>query len=440
MKTFAFLESRRCAVGFAIAALLVMLSGCTYVHNSSSSSSSLSDAKAITNRTVSAEIPAGLKSLEVDNHLGAVHVVASESGAFKWTWKLAAGAATDDLAAQAANAASCQAVLDGDTMHLLVSLPDKLNGVSFQSDLEIQVPKPSAVAVHNSFGPVTISACAGNVQVANQNATVDLRDLGGRVHAETSFASLALDGSAGPAWLKDQNGRLDVANVRGPLEAETSFSPLSAHDIGGPVKLRDQNGRVEVRGVKGTADVKTSFASLEVEDIDGAVTLANQNGSLSAKDVKGAADLTTSFAELRAEGIAGAVSLENQNGRVSVSHVSGSVRARTSFAEMDIEASGRTFDCRDQNGALRLHVLSSDVAAVEAETSFASLEVYLPEGLKPAIQARTSFADVESDFPVLMKPRGENPFDGLDASTPRLSLQNQNGRIRVTSQKSVAER
>jgi DUF4097 and DUF4098 domain-containing protein YvlB len=438
MKTFSLICSRRFTCLFAVALALALNSGCVYVQNSSNGGS-MADAKAMTNRTVTGDLPANLKSLEIDNRFGFVHVVAADAGSVNWSWKLTVGAPTDTLAAQVADAATCKAVQDGDHLRLVVSLPDKPNSVCYESDLEIQVPKSAAVFARNAFGQIRITGVTGDVTATDQNGPVELRDLGGKVHAQTSFASLTLDGS-GPAWLKSQNGSLDARNIRGSLEAETSFDTLSARNVDGPARLRNQNGRIEAVQVRGAADIRTSFATLEAEGIDGRATLVNQNGRVSLKDVKGNADVTTSFDELSANNISGDLTLENQNGRVRVSHVSGSVHAKTSFADMDIEASGRNFTCRNQNGSIRLRVLSPDVAVVDAETSFSSLDVYLPAGMKPAVEARTSFGDIESDFPVLMKPHGQDAFEGIDSTTPKLTLLNQNGRIRITGEKSVAER
>ncbi len=438
MKTFSFAHFFRFTCFCTLVGALVLNSGCIYVQNSSNGGS-MASARAMTNRALSGNLPANLKSLEIDNRFGFVHVVAADSGSVSWSWKLTVGAPSDSLAAQAADAATCEAVPDGDHLRLLVTLPDKPSGVAYESDLEIQVPRSAAVSARDAFGQVRISGVRGDVTVSDENGAVELHDLGGKVRARTSFASLTLDGS-GPASLKDQNGSMDARNIHGPLEAETSFDTITARDIDGAVKIRNQNGRVEAAHVGGDADIRTSFATMEIEGVAGVVTLFNQNGRIAVKDVKGNADVTTSFDELSADKITGNLTLENQNGRVRVSHVSGSVRAKTSFADMDIEGSGRNFNCRNQNAAIRLRVLSPDVAMVDAETSFGSLDVYLPAGLKPAVEARTSFGDIESDFPVLMKPHGQDAFVGVDSATPKLTLLNQNGRIRISGEKAVAER
>jgi hypothetical protein len=72
--------------------------------------------------------------------------------------------------------------------------------------------------------------------------------------------------------------------------------------------------------------------------------------------------------------------------------------------------------------------------AKAVRTSYGALEVRLPAGLKPAVQAHTSYGDIESDFPVLMKSRNQGALDGQPPGTPRINLQNQNGKIRVVGE------
>jgi hypothetical protein len=61
------------------------------------------------------------------------------------------------------------------------------------------------------------------------------------------------------------------------------------------------------------------------------------------------------------------------------------------------------------------------------------MDVQLPGEFKPALLARTSYAEIKSDFP-LLKVEGDNPFAGVAPATPRVSLRNQSGDIRVTRQ------
>jgi hypothetical protein len=388
------------------AALLTVATGCIYVHTSSSSSGysySSSDFTASASRTRTGELSADLKALDVENRFGTIRVTATESGPAQFSWKLTVRARTDALASNALEVARCEPVRNGDRVQLAFSPPDTGDGLSYQSDLEIQIPKSVALRTQNHFGATTINGLTADVEANGQNGSVELRNIGGKVTAQTSFALLKAN-NIGPASLKNQNGQIEAVDVHGPLDAETSFATLIAHDVSGPAKLRDQNGQIEALQIKGNVDLKTSFAELITKQVEGDATLANQNGRISAHDIRG------------------------------------SIKAHTSFAGIDLEGTGASFVCHNQNGPIHIRALSSELSKIEAQTSFSPIEVNLPAGLKPGIQAHTSFAEIESDYPVLLKPKGQEMFADLEAGTPRITLNNQNGGIRILREKSTAAR
>ena len=377
------------------AALGVAVSGC-YYHYSKSSGWSVSDLKASTNIVQSAAIPASLKSLEVINAFGAIHITGTDTGPTGWSQHLTVRARTDAVVQQIASQFLCKAELAGDHLKLAVTVPDCPQDHSFRSDLEITVPKSVAVQTRDQYGPTEINGVKGDVEAAAQFGAMDLRDIGGKVRAETSYAALKVGGT-GPARLKNQFGLIEAAGIGGPLEAQTSYAPLDARDISGTVRARNQ------------------FGLLRVEKA-------------------GQADLETSYGELRVKEINGDARLVNQFGRVAAEAISGSVKAKTSYGPMDITGPGANFDCDNQFGGISVRATSATLASLEARTSYAALEVRLPAGLKPALQAHTSYGEIESDFPVLMKPGGQDSLAGQPPGTPRINLHNQNGKIRVVGE------
>lgn len=474
---------RRLSACLLAVSLLATAAGCIYVNKSTSSSSdssssssySSADLKAEAVRTLSGEFPTDLSSLTVSNQFGPVRILAVENEASRWSWKMTVRAKTDELAKQWADATSCNVTKNGKSVQLALSLPESYKAVSFHSEMEIRVPKSIALRTQNRFGESTISGIAGDIDINGQNGAVTLQNVRGKVRAQTSFASMLVQDS-GPAILKNQNGRIEVSNVHGPLEARTSFATLSAQNIEGNITARNQNGTIKVVRVKGNADLKTSFANLRAEEIQGDagltnqngavigrridgtvnaqssfdtvdiedagknIVVRNQNGAIKVARIQGNADLKTSFGQIRAEGVQGDAAMSNQNGSVIGRQIGGSVNANSAFDTVDIEAAGKNIAVRNQNGKVRVLATSPELASIDLKTTFSGLELRLPAGVKPAIQAQTSFGKIESDFPVLMKPQGQDPFAGVDAEVPRITLQNQSGSIRVLGEKLAAGR
>jgi hypothetical protein len=88
----------------------------------------------VTNVTRTGEIPADIKSLEVDNRFGPLRIDGQENARNEWTWTLTVHARTEALAAQAAAGASCRAERDGGRLRIIVSLPSSNNKHSFESE------------------------------------------------------------------------------------------------------------------------------------------------------------------------------------------------------------------------------------------------------------------------------------------------------------------
>jgi hypothetical protein len=421
---------KRNPVLMAAAGLLTALTGCDDHVATSYRSWSDADLIAVTNVSQTAGIPVGLKRLEVDNRFGAVRITGATNQTCRWTWKLTVHARSNAAAQQFARRASCNAELEGGQLKLVLWLPDASEPHSVQSDFEIWVPKSAAVQIQNRFGRTDLATLDGEVEVADENGPVEIRDVGGCVRARTSFNTLSVR-NTGPATLEDENGAVEAIAVHGLLDAQTSFNSLVARDINGAASLRNRNGRIEATGIGGALDARTSFNSLVARDIGGPVRLRDQNGGIELLQAGGDADVETSFNSLRVEGIQGDAIMVNRNGRVDASGVTGSVSVSTSFAAIEVAGAGSKFVCHNQNGPIRLRATSAAVTNIVAKTSFATLAVSLPAGLKPAIQARTSLAEVESDFPVLMKPPGVDPFAGIAPETARIALLNRNGKISV---------
>jgi hypothetical protein len=372
------------------AAVASALTGC-YFQYSGSSDGSASNLKASTNIVQTAPIPAGLKSLEVINAFGAIHITGDDTSPAGWSQNLTVRARTDADVQQIASNFLCKAESDGDHLHLrlVVTAPDSPKPRSLQSDLEITVPKAVAVQTRDQYGRTEINGVSGDVEAASKFGAMKLGDIGGKVRAETSYAAMKV-GRTGPATLRNQFGAIDASDIHGPLEAETSYASLDARDIGGTVRLRNQFGPMRV-------------------------------------EKAGEADLRTSYAELSAKEINGDARLVNQFGRVAAEAVTGSVRAETSYGPMDITGPGANFICDNQFGGISVRATSAALASLEAHTSYAALEVRLPAGLKPDVQAHTSYGHVHSDFPV-------DSAAGQPPGAPRVNLRNQYGNIRIAGE------
>lgn len=382
-------------LSFMAAMVLMAVTGCG-VRVSNMTSWSFNNLRSSTNIVQSAEIPVGVKTLDVVNAFGSLEITGSDTGPALWSQNLTVRARSDEAVQEIATNFVCRAELDGDHLKLIVTEKDSSKPHSFQSDLEITVPKGVTVKTHNKYGPTRISELNGEVEAASQFGIMEVHDIAGKVVAETSYAAMHVN-STGPAILRNQFGLLEAGEIHGSLDASTSYAALEAHDIGGTVKLRNQFGRLQV-------------------------------------EKAGEADLKTSYGELRAKEITGDARMVNQFGRVAAEDITGSVNAVTSYGPMNIVGRGTNFVCDNQFGGISVEATSPALANLEAHTSYAALEVRLASSLRPAVTAHTSYGSIESDFPVTMKSHGQDSSAMQEMGAPSINLRNQNGKIRVVSE------
>ena len=171
--------------------MLTFASGCIYVSHSNSGYSD-ADLTASTNRTLAGEIPAGLKTLEVENQFGAVHVVGDDTQPARWSWNLTVRAKTEELARERAEETRCVAVQEGDRLRLTLTSPAPGGPYRVQSDFEIRVPKSMAVTTRNRFGETRVVGIAGDAEATAQNGSIELRSVAGSVRLAAEPAMLHL--------------------------------------------------------------------------------------------------------------------------------------------------------------------------------------------------------------------------------------------------------
>jgi hypothetical protein len=136
-----------------------------------------------------------------------------------------------------------------------------------------------------------------------------------------------------------------------------------------------------------------------VQRVNGHLTIENSNGSVTANSVKGDVGARTSFGSVTLDDVAGAITVDDQNGTVVVS------TARTSHG------------CKN----------------ITIKTSFAPIQVHIPEDAGFNLTARTSFGHINSELPITTS--GQIGGDSLNGKIGNggcaLSLTNSNAAIEL---------
>lgn len=104
-----------------------------------------------------------------------------------------------------------------------------------------------------------------SLDVFTRGGRIRVREIGGRVAAETSGGSIELVRADGPALLATSGGSISAEDVGGEVRARTSGGRIEIGGVAGDAELRTSGGRIECRGATGRLEAKTSGGSIRGE-------------------------------------------------------------------------------------------------------------------------------------------------------------------------------
>ena len=330
--------------------------------------------------------------------------------------------------------------------------------VGFETELTLELPPGTRVAVKNEHGRVEVKDVA--------EATID-----------NAFDSLKVERVAGRADLKQRHGDLEVGEVGGPLtivarhgdvtvrgvagqgrldvehgdvrvEGSASLVVKLAHGgldvqtVAGDLDVEAEHSEVNVRNVTGTARVTTSFDSVTVEGVGGAATLRSEHGHVTARDVKGAVTVDARF---------DGVTLETIGGPVQVKVVHGGLEADGLASGLEVESEGDAVDLRHIRGPVAVKAQRGDVSlgpdgplteTVNIETTHGAIRLEVPPGSRFELDASARHGDLEVDLPGAAGVTREHGTSTLKATVGgggnRVLLRAERGDVRVTRRSDAA--
>ncbi len=128
-----------------------------------------------------------------------------------------------------------------------------------------------------------------SLDVFTRGGHVRMRQIGGRVAAETRGGSIELRRVDGSALLRTSGGKIEAEDVRGHVRAGTRGGRIEVTRVQGDAELRTSGGRIECRGMAGRVEAKTSGGRIRT-DFDAAASgsIATSGGPIEVSFASGA--------------------------------------------------------------------------------------------------------------------------------------------------------
>jgi len=314
----------------------------------------------------------------IHNSRGDISVHSSDDSVIRVSAKRNVRTWNEGEAGRIAPNASVEIVQNGDGYEVRPAGYD-LSDKRVSIDLDVSVPKPSALTVKTEKGDVTISEMESDITVTDQNGDVEIRNTAGDVSVETRKGDIRVSDTKGDVKVSGKGGEIDVVNSTGSLTVDGDFY--------GPV--RGDKISKGVRMISPKTDMTLSALSGHLEAGSGNLDIVDAPGNLS---------LRTRDNEINIENPGGKVNIDNRNAETSVRFSSvpkEDVAITNSSADISLTLPGASSfeieaDCRNCD-------ISSEFAGLspsKSESGDSHLAGKFGVGRGPKITLKTSYGNI----------------------------------------------
>jgi hypothetical protein len=243
------------------------------------------------------KIPANSRVV-VRNGRGDISVRGSESGEIRVSAKKIVKSWSETDADRVAQPINVTIEQNGDGFEVHPTGFD-LSSSRIGVDLEVAIPKKSALSVKTDRGDVTVSGISGDVGIVDMLGDVDVRGTVGDVNVETRKGDTKVSATNGDVKISGKGGEIEVNDTAGSLTVEGDFY--------GPI--RADKATKGVRMVSSKTDLTLSALAGHFEAGSGNMDIVDAPGNLS---------LRTRDSEINVENPGGKVNIDNRNASVGV--------------------------------------------------------------------------------------------------------------------------
>lgn len=164
-------------------------------------------------------------------------------------------------------------------------------------DMDLVVPKKSAVTVRTERGDINVADMAADVAAATQNGDVEVNDTTGNVQVDTHKGDVKVTDTKGDIKVAGRGSDVEAVNATGSLVVDGEFyGSVRADKIAKGVRFISQHtdltltqlgghfekgtGNLEIADAPGNLTSRTKNASVSLENVTGKIVLDNTNGSV----------------------------------------------------------------------------------------------------------------------------------------------------------------
>jgi DUF4097 and DUF4098 domain-containing protein YvlB len=247
-------------------------------------------------------------------------------------------------------------------------------------DMEVSLPKNSALAVRTDKGDVVVSDQTTEVNIVDQNGDVEVRNTAGDVSVEMHKGDVKVSDTKGDVKISGKGGEIEVNSTTGSLTVDGDFyGPVRADKVAKGVRMVSPKTDLTVSGLNG--HLEAGSGNLDLIDAPGNVTLRTRD------------------TEVNVENPGGKVDIENRNAQTSVRFTTApkeDVQITNSSSSISLTLPGSSnfeivADCRNCDIDSEFNGLE----ATKTESGDAHLAGKNGSGKGPKITVKTSYGNID---------------------------------------------
>ncbi len=346
------------------------------------------------------------RNLKVTTDVGSVQVTGGNDPEIHYTIRKRCYSSTEDTARRSFQQFGVTAVRRGD-FAIFEGSWDGGHVRKFNAEFVITVPRDITLVKLNSDG-----------------GGINVKDINGRLEAETGGGSVHLDQLGGMAMAETGGGSIDVGTSNGELKLTTGGGSIRVVSAKGRVVASSGGGSVSV-GTASSVAVETGGGSVDVQTCNGDAKVETGGGTIELGNINGPVTLETGGGSIKLSGASGPVKVSTGGGNLDLWKLSQGARAETGAGTVTAEFIGTP-----PSGQVSL-----------LETSAGDVIVYIASDVKLTVKATIQTAmghKITSDFPELtMRSEGGSDWGpktmfaegGLNGGGPLLKLRTTIGNI-----------
>jgi DUF4097 and DUF4098 domain-containing protein YvlB len=197
------------------------------------------------------------------------------------------------------------------------------------------------------------------------------------------------------------NESIEVSGVNGGAEVAADNASVRLDNIGGNVRLSDvrKSELIRAANVKGSVEIQGGHGrDIELDSIGGEVTIdGSYSGDLEIKNLAKPLRITGPNAELRVERTPGEIHMDL--GKFEATNLVGPIRLTSSRPrDVEIEKFTQSLDLALDHGDITLRPLEAPLSKINAHTHNGQVELTLPQKAAFDLRAATSHGEVSNDF------------------------------------------